>query len=60
MLTKKDFRAIAAEIALADVSDATRRIMADSLARYCATQNPRFDRAKFLAACGVQRQTVQS
>jgi hypothetical protein len=29
-------------------------IIADRLADYCAADNPAFDRARFLKACGVQ------
>ena len=31
----------------------TRSKIARQLAESCAAQNPRFDRARFLAACGV-------
>lgn len=67
-VTKKDFEAIAgaikdAAMALPD-ADATghdniqaqvMRSMAASIATSLATTNPKFDRARFLAACGVQR-----
>ena len=64
MLTKKDFEAVAEIIAedyacyngpggagicgdvLADISD--------KLADYFATQNPRFDRERFMKACGLE------
>ena len=62
MMTKKDFEAIAG--ALKDARDAaltdTPRVIPqifDSLSRtladVCATTNPRFQRARFLKACGV-------
>lgn len=65
MLTKKDFKALA-EIVVelrkvmqsknADDIDSWAIIyiinsLANMLADYCATQNPNFNRAKFLAAC---------
>lgn len=31
----------------------TRRECAEAIARVCATFNPRFDHARFFAACGV-------
>ncbi len=56
MLSRKHYQAIAAIVADATdtgdvihVSDLTRR-----LADYFTRDNPAFDRAKFLAACGVQ------
>ena len=64
-MTKKDFEAIArcisdgALINCATASDvemnsATRGKIARQLADVCASDNPRFDRARFLKACGVQ------
>ena len=35
------------------VDAATRKHVAEELAEFCAEQNPRFDRERFLAACGV-------
>jgi len=66
-MTKKHFKAIAeiikyeVERSRSDISDrylsgrhdATRDI-ALSLTSFCATKNPRFDRAKFLTACGIE------
>jgi hypothetical protein len=67
MLTRKDFRAMA-EIINTQTGepgrteyeedydrgwdDATRRL-AENLAEYLAKQNPRFDRERFLKACGL-------
>ena len=51
-MTKKDFELIAATIAYLPAGPARRetaRLFADAL----ATTNPRFDRARFLRACGV-------
>ncbi len=36
------------------MNEATRQKIAAQLADACAADNPRFDRARFLAACGVQ------
>lgn len=59
-LTKKDFKAIA-DIIQTAVNQSTQKTgcesltqVAKDLAAYCATTNPRFDRARFLNACGVQ------
>ncbi len=64
MLTKKDFKAVAEIIAnyidpacvcseeLCFDCQQTERIALD-LARYFATQNPRFDRERFMKACGL-------
>lgn len=46
-MTKKDFEAIAA--AIANSSD--MRALRLNVAAYCAQTNPRFDAARFLAAC---------
>lgn len=61
-MTRKDFVAIAE--AIKDARDALgfsdsieSRVldsMAKSIANVCATTNPRFDRSKFLEACGVR------
>jgi hypothetical protein len=51
-MSRKHFKAIAAAIAaILDPSD--RRRIAEALADVCRESNPRFDRARFLAACGV-------
>lgn len=51
-MTKKHFEAIAA--VLKDAKDATngQSYIAGRLADYFASQNPRFDKARFLRACG--------
>lgn len=62
-MTKKDFQAIADIMsealaqahytdryeAYAELEDVSRK-----LADFCTTQNPRFNRALFLTACGVE------
>ncbi len=62
MLTKKYYEMIAAEIRAAMPSGNHARdiggyLALERLARYLAStfesQNPKFDRARFLAACGV-------
>lgn len=62
MVTKKDFKAIAeiikqAEIYCHDTGNyggiANGKKIANDLADYFATQNPRFDRQKFLDVCGL-------
>ncbi len=65
MVTKKDFKAIAEIIRkhtiraghpdpfLVRTAKDIARIYATNLADYFATQNPRFDRQKFLNACGL-------
>ena len=59
MLSKKDYEAIAAELAAAHEVDTDKRAVdaveriAEGLARYFADDNPRFNRARFLRACGV-------
>ena len=53
MLTRKDFQAIA------DIIRENRKCMnaekhiAEMFADYLATKNPKFDREKFLKACGI-------
>ena len=51
-MTRKDFIALAASIRnIADLN--TRKAMAKNQAVLCASANPRFDKARFFAACGV-------
>lgn len=57
MLTKKDFKAVA-EIIDYDgdrhyYDRHTCEEIAKQLADYFATQNPRFDRERFMKACGL-------
>ena len=55
-MTKKDFEKLAAVIKTGrtgDIDPVADR-MAHSTADMCATLNPRFDRARFLKACGVK------
>ena len=65
-MTKKHFRAIA-EIIKQEIDDSpecqddfnngcryTAKQIGKKLASFCATMNPRFDRTKFLTACGIE------
>ena len=56
-MTRKDYVAIAAAIKTADRYDDGEQIAAaivQNIAGVMAADNPRFDRARFLKACGVQ------
>ena len=66
MLTKKDFKTVAeiiwnylpmGNITAPEVSAKAilleNKVVVEKLADYFATQNPRFDRERFLAACGL-------
>ncbi len=60
-MSRKDFTAIAAEIKSEfdewDDRSGSAKVaiigVAERIADVCATSNPNFDRARFLAACGV-------
>jgi len=61
MMTKKHYEAIAAAIRSGQearrgsaTSASTHYQIATACANYLASQNPRFDRARFLKACGVE------
>lgn len=63
MMTKKDFEGVASAIAQSvgatrgnDRAMQTLYLVACDVATYLATTNARFDRARFLAACGVAPQ----
>lgn len=60
-MTKRHFQR-AAEI-ISAVSDVQQRmLLADAFARFFAAENPRFDRERFLAVCGLEpgkKATVQ-
>lgn len=58
-MTRKDYVAIAAAIHNAPWSDsmtaeATITAIAENIAEVMSRDNPRFDRERFLKACGVQ------
>jgi hypothetical protein len=51
-MSRKHFVQLAAAVAtIADLD--TRRTVAELLANVCASTNPRFNRQRFYAACGV-------
>jgi hypothetical protein len=51
-MTRKHFKAMAAQIAtMANREDA--KLTANVLADQCKMVNPRFDRARFMTACGL-------
>jgi hypothetical protein len=52
MMTRKDFKRIADNIKTLSNPDA-RFDAAKAMADVCAISNPRFDRNRFLKACGV-------
>ncbi len=56
MLTKKYYEMIASLIAHAPWTDdeyPTKRALCDDFAEFLSIDNPKFDRARFLMACGV-------
>ena len=53
-LQHRHFSFIAATIAEVSDSNRLRSFMAEHFANACAATNPRFDRARFLKACGAQ------
>lgn len=64
-MTRKHFEALAEAIRYAqcfnpwpsdaerEAAEVMRRTVANNVADVCAQANPRFDRARFLAACGI-------
>jgi hypothetical protein len=50
-MTKKDY--VHAASSIAKLPKARRKAMAEDLAKMFQSDNPRFDRSRFLAACGV-------
>jgi len=53
-MTKKDFVALAQLVQdYAATTDGSTRALAIFLADFCAARNPRFNRTKFLRACGI-------
>jgi len=54
-MTRKDFIALAQLVQdYAATTDGSTRALAFFLADFCAERNPRFNRTKFLKACGLQ------
>lgn len=54
-MTRKDFEKIASTIKGLMVGDAEREIVAREFAVMLAATNDRFDKGRFLKACGVGR-----
>lgn len=52
-MTRQDFEGIAVIVAALH-NRTERKFMALAFADWLETKNPRFDRARFLAACGVE------
>jgi hypothetical protein len=52
-MTKKHFEAMA-ELIRRIAGKTERRRQAEVIALHCAKANPRFDRKRFMAACGVE------
>jgi len=52
-MTKKHFIAFAREIAESGQSELTRWAMARLIIRVAIEHNPRFDRNRFISACGL-------
>jgi len=52
-MSRKHFREVAAQIAESRAPLCERRKLADTFAAMFAKANPRFDRARFLSACGL-------
>lgn len=52
MLTRKHFKSTA-ETLLKITDLKARRAVADEAVKYFTKENPRFDKARFLAACGL-------
>lgn len=52
-VSRKDFVVIAESIFHSVSTDDERKELADRLANYFASVNPRFDRDRFFAACGL-------
>ncbi len=52
-MTRKHFEAIAAAVRDTPMEASARRELASNLASVCRGVNDRFDRQRFLTACGV-------
>ena len=54
-MTKKHFETFAREIAASNNDDQTRMFAAITVIRVAQEFNPRFDRERFLKACGLSQ-----
>jgi hypothetical protein len=52
-MSKKDYKLIAQAIADTWCDAEAQKLIAESLAESLASDNPNFDKSKFLTACGV-------
>ena len=52
-MTRKDFKEVADSVCREVVADDERKALADALCAYFASVNPRFNRDRFFAACGL-------
>lgn len=52
-MTRKDFQMLAETIAGASIDRSAREMLANDFAARLAQTNPRFNRARFISACGV-------
>ena len=55
-MTKKHYEAIASILAIDTGYTREVAIIAERLADYFASDNPRFDRVRFLTACGIEQE----
>ena len=52
-MTRKDFKIMAAGVASL-VDRQLAKLLAEQLAAVCKARNPRFDRGRFMTACGLE------
>ncbi|MYW90482.1 hypothetical protein G3I59_32280 [Amycolatopsis rubida] len=52
-MTRKDFKEIADSVRREVATDDERKALADALCTYFKSVNTRFDRDRFIAACGL-------
>jgi len=54
-MSRRHFVALAREIRATEIDPEDKRSLAVRIANVCAAENVRFDRMRFLSACGVAR-----
>ena len=54
-MTKKHYEAIARIILQCEMENESRDMLVYMLADYFAQDNPRFDRVRFITACGIEQ-----
>lgn len=57
-MTKKDYELIASVINIPNAIRRTKEGLANDFANTLASKNPRFDKQKFLRACGVDTNVI--